>query len=236
MFSRCAITLAMTIAVTSAASASVVINPLSASGEHGTGSFGPDATMATNLINNSGLSDTVGTLGTTAPIPASYPTVTADAIFAWRLRTNTLPTTTDPLTFNFNLDPVTGGSAQGYTLTGLHVWNYSELWSGNYYNDRGVQATELQYSTDGGATYIVVGNITLPRAPDDSSYTGDDVSFGPLTSVTNVRFYGGSNYGSTSYIGMQEVRFIADAVPEPASLALFGLAAPLLLGRRTKRS
>ena len=235
MFSRCAISLAMTVAVAGAASAAILIDPLTVSGRTGVGSP-DDSVPPANLINNSGLSAALGAPGTTVAIPASYPTVNPAASYTWRLvATTALPTTNNPLTFNLNLDPGSGGSAQGYNLSGLHVWNYSELWDGAYYNDRGVQTTELQYSTDGGATYLSAGNITLPRASDSSSYTGDDVSFGPLTSVTNVRFYGGPNYGG-NYIGMHEVRFIGDAVPEPATLALLGLAAPLLLGRRTKRS
>ena len=75
-----------------------------------------------------------------------------------------------------------------------------------------------------------LGNITLPRASDSSSYTGDDVSFGPLTSVTNRAFLRWAKLRRKLHIGMHEVRFIGDAVPEPCDTGTAGAGSAAAAG------
>ena len=173
-----------------------LLDPLSASS--GVSEYSPG-----NLLNNSGLSSPLGTNGTvtTADLSA-MPTVDVSAISvnvsinAFRQTSATL---SSPLVFTL------GGS---YNLSGMYYYNYEEIYQGTYYNGRGIQTVDIQYSTDNGATYTDLGNFTLNEAPQSPYDSGSLLSFGStITNVTNIKFNSATNYGDGGYIGMNEVRF-----------------------------
>ena len=116
------------------------------------------------------------------------------------------------------------------TLGGFHVWNFNEPGGAL---DRGFQDVDISTSTDGGATWTFLQMSTFAKAPGTSDYAGEAYSFNaPVAGVDAVLFQMITNHGATSGImgGLSEVQFEQaesqdDEVPEPATLALLGLAA-----------
>jgi hypothetical protein len=182
-----------------------------------------------NLINGSGLS--------ASPDLATYETVTHAAVTfaapgnAWA--------TIDPgagggdfytqggiaPVFNLSLDQI-------YTLTDFVYWGYHFNTPGG---NEGRQFL-LEFSTDGGATYpnsttvgtplntLAISNaLTLPLG---GSFNADAVRM----TITDNHF-GGTAAGGDR-VGMGEVRFIGDAIPEPSTALLGSLAMLGLLRRR----
>jgi hypothetical protein len=127
-----------------------------------------------------------------------------------------------------------------YNITGMHVYNYQELYSGQWYNGRSVQTAEIFYSTaPDGSGMIDAGQVTIPEAPDGNSpggaaYAGSDVQLtAPLMGATFIQLGFETNYGDSQIIGINEVRFEANtAVPEPATLSLLLLGGLAALRRR----
>ena len=140
--------------------------------------------------------------------------------------------TADPFTITLDL----GGT---YDIATVNFWNYAERWNGTYYNDRGVKDFDLEFSTDGGATFGNTVSLTAAMADDTGATTGD-VFFNGETfdiedqaGVTHVKFIAQDNYGG-GYTGIAEVNFTGVAVPEPSSAALLGLGGLALILRRRK--
>jgi hypothetical protein len=182
----------------------------------------------TNLINGNGLS--------TTPTLANYTTVThAAAVFsspgnAWA--------TIDPgagggdfyaqggiaPTFGMTLD-------QSYGLTDFVYWGY-------HFNSPGANEGReflLEFSTDGGATYP---NSTTVSTPLNTLAVSQSLTL-PLGTTFNanaVRMTITDNHfdgpAGGDRVGMGEVRFIGDAIPEPSTVLLGGLSMLALLRRR----
>ena len=136
-----------------------------------------------------------------------------------------------------------------YALDTIHVWNYRE---GGSLNNRGLRNVEIYVSpdedennlvklvTDGSGTHDNgSGGFLFPVAPSTSEYLGFDLDTSGVTNASLldnarlVRIDGGSdNYdGGSSWGGLAEIQFGGGApvsgeeVPEPATMALLGLAA-----------
>lgn len=217
----------------------LIIDPLTAD-YSGTGVMDKGAPIS--LINNSGLSSALGSVGTTVAYPTTMPTQDTDESSIWRLVfTNTLSGT---LTFGLNLDSATGGNAGGYDITGVYLYNYQAGYNpaDNLANAaRGLNVIDLKYSTDGGLTYLDYGTVTFPAGTGSSSDQGALVNLSStLTGVTNLQFASATNHGDSTFIGADELRFVGyAAVPEPSvyMMILGGVGMLFILkGRRTRLS
>lgn len=109
------------------------------------------------------------------------------------------------------------------------IWGYHF----NSNNGNHASAVSLEFSTNGGSTYGTPVSLTIPNA--GAFNAADIVSFVAQTAdtvrltVTDNFWNAGGNPPGGDRVGIAEIRFLGDAVPEPgvASLGLLGLAAAL---------
>jgi hypothetical protein len=181
-----------------------------------------------NIINGSGLS--------AAPTVANVATVTHDAVLlsgsgnAWA----TIDTGAgggdfyaqggNAPVFTFNL----GGS---YSVTDFAIWGYH--FNGN--NANHPKNITLEFSLNGGGSFGTPVNIVVPNAGAFNS--ADVVNFSAQTAdfvrMTVTDNYFGS-YAGGDRVGIAEVRFMGDAVPEPGVTLLGAIGSLALLGRRRR--
>jgi len=106
-------------------------------------------------------------------------------------------------------------------LNGMYVWQYSQ---GTCCTGRGVSTFDLEFSTDGGATYPTSMNLgPLAAASGTSDETVQWVSFAEQTGVTHVKITGMQDFPSLpspGWQGLNEVRF--QGVPSPPEPGHFG--------------
>ena len=187
---------------------SIIVNPTGQSNSGGSSDYTFD-----KVIDSSGLS---AALNTGDAIPAVLPTHETPGWYnpfedvAGRFTSFDAATT---LTFDL-------GAA--YELESLVLWNGAEAWGGVYYNNRGLDAFTMSFSTDGttfGDT-IAVDSTIIAEIPDFDAETFAI----PNVTAQYVMFSDLVNgNGNGAHTAISEVRFTA--VPEPATLgmvALFG--------------
>jgi len=176
----------------------------------------------TNLINNSGL--------------PGNPTLTdehanGNATNVWSTPQNGAdyyaPSTAAPvLTFDL------GGT---FTLASLHIWQYA--FSDDVANDNQARTIGISFGTDGVAgAFTLWGSITMvqdlqPTAVQNFSLGGVSANAMQLTLTDN--FFGQGTGIGGDRVGLSEVKL--STVPEPASLALVGVAVfGISLARRAR--
>ncbi len=181
-----------------------------------------------NIVNNSGLSG--------AADAANYTTIThgaASATTAW--------TTDDPAPgggdwFGEGNAPVAITLPLGstYYLTDLVYWGY-HFGAANANEGR---AFTVEFSTNGGATYGSSVNVSQPLSTFAVGNAAT-LAFGGTFAADTVRLtvtdnhFGGSAAGGDR-LGLGEVKFLGDTVPEPASAALVAMMAGLGTLRRRR--
>ena len=116
-------------------------------------------------------------------------------------------------------------------LDSLDIWNM-----GGWFYQGGYNQVVIETSTTGGATtgdWSTAFSGNLAQAPNTDPFTGPtdsidmaDVSaqYVVITALTN------HGYSNNAYAGLAEIQFVL--VPEPATLAVLGLAGVLCLIRR----
>lgn len=181
-----------------------------------------------NLINGNGLS--------TTPDITNYTTVTHASAATSGVGNAWATIDPGPGAGDFytegGIDPVFEiGLDQAYTLTDFVYWGY------HFGAANGNEGREffLEFSTDGGLTYpssttvstplntlAVSNSLTLPLG---GSFNADAVRM----TITDNHF-GGPPGGDR--VGMGEIRFVGDVIPEPSTTLLGGLAMLGLLRRR----
>jgi hypothetical protein len=133
-----------------------------------------------------------------------------------------------------------------FALDTIHVWNYREHAT---LNNRGLKNVEIYVSPDEDENNLVKlitngsgtqdngsGDFLFPEAPGTSTYLGFDLDTSGVTNASLldnarlVRLYGADNHGG-EWGGLAEIQFgggdpiTGDPIPEPATMALLGLAA-----------
>ncbi len=113
------------------------------------------------------------------------------------------------LTFNL------GGT---YAVTSSDIWQYNATCCGL---NRGVKDFDILASTN-GIDFTLITSSTLTQS-SGGLIAAQNIVFNAVASY--IRFDILSNYGDTTYTGLSEVKFNADPIPEPVSIALivFGL-------------
>ncbi len=105
---------------------------------------------------------------------------------------------------------------RNYKLHEMRVWNYNH----SFEIFLGVSAKDvtLEYSVD-GMNWMFLADEVLPQGPGVSSYTGIAIELGGVA-AKYVRMSINSGYGTTSIVGLSEVRFTHIPVfarePKPA--------------------
>ena len=214
--------LALAALTVGSANAAVLITPTGLTNTSGVSEFFP----AINIINNTGLSG--------AADINSYNTITHGAAGA-----GTAWTTIDPAPaagdyyaqggtaaiFTLNLD-------QLYAVTDFVFWGYHF----NAANGNEGREFTLSFSTDGGATFPTSTSVSNPLSTFAVSGAatlslGGTFNANALQLEITDNHFGGTAAGGDR-IGLGEVKFIGDAVPEPSTVLLGGLSMLALLRRR----
>lgn len=180
--------------------------------------------VADNMINQSGLS-----VGYTSQV-TNFDSFLASATHA---NSGTTVWANTPLvTFPVNLDFDLGGS---FILESLGLWN----WDISIVAGAAAKDFNLFAANDSSFTSAtLLGSFTALESASNSAAAGQVFSFAP-TSASFMRLEFLSNYGSPLQIAIGEVVFETSsgaAVPEPSSLALFGIGACVVgLGAARRR-
>jgi hypothetical protein len=187
-----------------------------------------------HIIDGSGLAST---LATGDPVPATYPQhqvgdssdgATSPRIEAVAGRVQT--TSISAMVLDL------GGA---YDLTGMVLWNYSERWNNDYYNDRGSNTFTLEFSTDGGTTFPTSVSLSATRVPDGAAsglqyFDSEAIDFADQTGITHVRMTVQSNFGG-NYTGIGEVVFTAVPEHQTSSAILLAFCGLGFLARRRRK-
>jgi hypothetical protein len=110
-----------------------------------------------------------------------------------------------------------------FDLGGIYKLNAVGLWNYNYSPrlDRGVQQFSIDYSLDSLTYSNVVASSVLTQGTG-SPLTADIFNLGGIEAGF-IRLNITSNYGSALYVGLSEVLFDSQSVPEPTTLLLLVL-------------
>jgi len=120
-------------------------------------------------------------------------------------------------------------------------------WFGEAPDLASIVAPTVEYTTDGGTTWLAAASVTDDYVavvdavhPADGVYGPTTFDFDALGAVDGVRLYGRAAgqaaWGGKGFVRLQEIEVYAAAgepIPEPAGLGLMGIA---LLAVRRKRS
>lgn len=151
----------------------------------------------------------------------------------WRLGNVAPDVPTVTLTYSLNTNPLTGGSALGYDITGATVfqsWANADMFCGQNWTMR-VTTVANPVFTDAASVYYD------PPDTDMSSMVSVADSTGKIASgVTGVQFYFQRIIVNDVLIGEIDVAG-TPTVPEPSTIALLGIAAlgGLVATRRRKK-
>lgn len=118
-----------------------------------------------------------------------------------------------------------------YSVTDFVIWGY-HFGANNGNHPKNIT---LEFSTNGGTSYGSPLPILVPNA---GAFNGADVVTFAAQNANHVRLTVTDNYfGSYSggdRVGISEIRFMGDAVPEPSAAILGSLGALALLRRRRR--
>ena len=214
--------LALAALTVGSANAAVLITPTGLTNTSGVSEF----FTAINIINNTGLSG--------AADIANYNTIThgnASGTSAW--------TTIDPAPVGGDYY-AQGGTAAIFTLTLDQLYAVTDFvfWGYHFGTANGNEGREftLSFSTDGGATFPTSTSVSNPLSTFAVSGAatlslGGTFNANALQLEITDNHFGGTVAGGDR-IGLGEVKFIGDAIPEPSTVLLGGLAMLALLRRR----
>lgn len=144
------------------------------------------------------------------------------------------------VTFALNLNAGTGGSPEGYTISGVNSfagWPNNDTFSNQVYLLQVATLLNPSFTTIESVNYQPFTNINnFPNDPSSTEVSITSTS-GPLaTGVTAVQFVLGipTIPGAASGTVWQELDVIGRATPEPSSIVLWGvvIAGGLLVARR----
>lgn len=204
------------------ANAAVLITPTGLTNTSGVSEFFP----AINIINNTGLSG--------AADINNYNTITHGAA-----GTGSAWTTIDPAPAAGDYY-AQGGTAAIFTLTLDQLYAVTDFvfWGYHFNAPNGNEGREftLNFSTDGGATFPTSTSVSNPLSTFAVSGAatlslGGTFNANALQLEITDNHFGGTSPGGDR-IGLGEIKFIGDAVPEPSTALLGSLAMLGLLRRR----
>ena len=154
----------------------------------------------TNTINGSGIT---GSMATEADLGIATHDNNGSAGTMWHSQVVEAAGLT--LTWNFT---VPSG------LRTIYYWNHNQ----NNLVNRGIQETEVLYSTDNGTNYQSLGSFTLEQAGGTAAERPHALDLGStIAGVTNVRFVLVSDFGG-NVTGLAEIRFSDIAPVEPKAI------------------
>jgi autotransporter-associated beta strand protein len=107
------------------------------------------------------------------------------------------------------------------TITGFHLWNYNEVWSGNSFTMRGIRTAGVYmgnslladgspYTSAGVAWGTLVTNMVFAQADGSTDYTGSDYFFAAPVTCRYIQLYVTDHFASDrfgTYTGISEIGF-----------------------------
>lgn len=183
----------------------------------------------TNIINGSGLSAT--------PTVGNLTSVTHDSVTG--MLSGNAWATIDPgiAGGDFFAD---GGNApvftidlgSTYSVTDFVIWGYHFTVK----NANHPKNINLEFSTNGGISYgsplaIVIPNMVVYNAAEVVNFAGQSANYIRMTVTENHFGVAGAGSGGDR-VGLAEIRFMGDAIPEPSNALLGCLGLVTLLRRR----
>lgn len=123
------------------------------------------------------------------------------------------------------------------SVGGVHIWQYQR---DNQWDDRSFQSFDIAFSTDNGATYPTTipglsGLLGSQTDPISNPVPVQTLQFVQQSGVTHVQLSNIANFGDGSWLGLAEIRFETEGVPEPSTFTLAALGLLGLLGWRRRR-
>jgi len=117
-----------------------------------------------------------------------------------------------------------------YSLSDIAIWQYDAEDISNS-EGRGVKDFTLESSTDGISFTALLGTTTLAIASEIIINGAAQISALGNTTASHVRLNYLNNHGNLTFTGLAEVQFVATALPElpePSTIAMFGIGAGIM--------
>jgi hypothetical protein len=180
-----------------------VIQPIAATADtnNGTGFY-----MSTQAINGTGFDSAYAAeIETGDPVPGYWPIPNSDQQETMWMSTGA---TSGWIAFDLGTK---------YAVSALHVWNYN-LGAWPVYFNRGVKDVMVQYK-NALDVWVNAESMQFTKATS-GDYRGDNYALTSPINAQYIRFSISTNWGYENTVGIQEVRFVGDNIPEPATMGL----------------
>jgi hypothetical protein len=152
--------------------------------------------------------------------PTTWPVGNAAAVAGNQGRFS-VPDATDTLVFSV---PTSLAGYGPLTITGIALWQYDEVYLGNYYTNAGLASTTVYYHTVAGGWSATGEVVNFTQAAAQATTTMQPASLAGLPSgVDQIKFSGATHFDGVEWgVGFNEIRFTGTAslVPEPGTLVL----------------
>ena len=112
-----------------------------------------------------------------------------------------------------------------YSLSDIAIWQFNHIDPNAL--QLGVKDFTLESSTNGISFTPLLGTTTLTIGSGNTNDAAQISALGDIT-ASHVRLNYLNNYGNGTFTGLSEVQFVVTAIPEPSTIAMFGIGAGVM--------